>query len=43
MIEAGKLFKLMIYPNKTHGISGTAARTHLFSTMDRFWQCEMGE
>jgi dipeptidyl-peptidase-4 len=42
MIDAGKPFKLMIYPNKTHGISGTAARTHLFSMMDRFWLRELG-
>ncbi|MDE2273764.1 MAG: DPP IV N-terminal domain-containing protein, partial [Gammaproteobacteria bacterium] len=29
LIEAGKPYQLLIYPNKTHGISGPAARTHL--------------
>ncbi len=29
-INAGKQFQLMLYPRKTHGIAGTAARTHLF-------------
>ena len=29
-IAAGKQFRVMFYPRKTHGISGTAARTHLF-------------
>ncbi|MBI2678247.1 MAG: DPP IV N-terminal domain-containing protein [Candidatus Koribacter versatilis] len=29
-ITAGKQFRLMVYPRKTHGITGTAARTHLF-------------
>ena len=30
LINAGKQFQLMIYPNKTHSISGSAARDHLF-------------
>jgi dipeptidyl-peptidase 4 len=34
LIKAGKQFRLMIYPNKTHGISGTDARTHLFHMID---------
>jgi dipeptidyl-peptidase-4 len=29
-INAGKQFRLMVYPRKTHGIAGSAARTHLF-------------
>ncbi len=37
LIEAGKQFDLMLYPDKTHSIHGSAARTHLFTTMDRFW------
>ncbi len=41
LIKAGKVFRLMIYPNKTHGISGTAARTHLFHLMDDFWNKEL--
>jgi len=35
LIKAGKQFRLMIYPNKTHGIAGTDARTHLFHMIDR--------
>jgi dipeptidyl-peptidase-4 len=34
LIEAGKQFRLMIYPNKTHGISGPDARSHLFHMID---------
>jgi len=34
LINAGKQFKLMMYPGKTHGISGYAARTHLFHMID---------
>ena len=34
LIEAGKQFRLMIYPNKTHGIAGPAARTHLFHMLE---------
>jgi len=34
LINAGKQFRLMIYPNKTHSISGVEARTHLFHMID---------
>jgi len=34
LIAAGKQFRLMIYPNKTHSISGSDARTHLFHMID---------
>jgi dipeptidyl aminopeptidase/acylaminoacyl peptidase len=34
LIKAGKQFQLMIYPNKTHSISGSDARTHLFHMID---------
>jgi len=34
LINAGKQFQLMIYPGKTHGIAGTAARTHLFHLIE---------
>ncbi len=34
LIDAGKEFQLMVYPGKTHGISGKAARTHLFHLID---------
>ncbi len=29
-IKAGEQFDLMLYPGKTHGIAGPAARSHLF-------------
>jgi dipeptidyl-peptidase 4 len=41
LIRAGKQFRLMIYPDKTHGISGTDARTHLFHMMEDFWNREL--
>jgi dipeptidyl-peptidase-4 len=31
--DAGKLFDVMIYPNRTHSISGGSASVHLFNTM----------
>ncbi len=34
LIDAGKQFQLMMYPGKTHGISGKAARDHLFHMID---------
>jgi dipeptidyl aminopeptidase/acylaminoacyl peptidase len=34
LIKAGRQFQLMIYPNKTHSISGSDARTHLFHMID---------
>jgi len=41
LIRNGKQFRLMVYPNKTHGISGTDARTHLFKMMEEFWNKEL--
>jgi dipeptidyl-peptidase 4 len=41
LIKAGKQFRLMVYPNKTHGISGTATRTQLFHMMEDFWNKEL--
>ena len=38
LIDAGKQFDLMIYPGKTHGISGTAADTHLFHLMENHFE-----
>jgi len=35
LINAGKQFQLMLYPGKTHGIAGKAARTHLFHMIDQ--------
>ena len=34
LIDAGKQFQLMMYPGKTHGIAGKAARDHLFHMID---------
>ena len=41
LIKAGKQFRLMMYPNKTHGIAGPAARTQLFHMMEDFWNKEL--
>jgi dipeptidyl-peptidase-4 len=41
LIKAGKQFRLMIYPDKTHGIAGSATRTQLFHMMDDFWKEEL--
>ncbi len=41
LIKAGKPFRLMVYPNKTHGIFGPEARTHLFKMMEDFWVKEL--
>ena len=34
LIQAGKQFRFMVYPGKTHGISGTPDRTHLFHMIE---------
>ncbi len=41
LIKAGKPFRLMIYPNKTHGIAGSDARTHLFHMMEDHFEREL--
>ena len=41
LIKAGKPFNLMIYPNKTHGISGPAARAHLFHMIQAHFEREL--
>jgi dipeptidyl-peptidase-4 len=41
LIKAGKQFRLMIYPNKTHGISGRDARVHLFTMIEDHFQREL--
>jgi len=38
LIKARKLFELMVYPMRMHGISDLAARTHLYTTMLDFWK-----
>lgn len=37
LIDAGKDFDLMLYPQKEHGISGTADRLHLYRKMTDFF------
>ena len=41
LINAGKQFRLMIYPNKTHGISGKDARVHLFTMIEEHFEKEL--
>jgi len=41
LIKAGKQFRLMVYPNKTHGIAGSATSTQLFHMMEDFWLKEL--
>src|SRR5258708_6909263 len=40
-IKAGKQFRLMIYPNKTHGIAGKDARVHLFTMIEDQFEREL--
>ncbi len=41
LIKAGKQFQLMIYPNKTHSISGSDSRDHLFHMIDDHFEREL--
>jgi dipeptidyl-peptidase 4 len=41
LIRSGKQFRLMIYPDKTHGISGSGTRTQLFHMMEDFWDQQL--
>jgi dipeptidyl-peptidase-4 len=41
LIKADKPFRLMVYPNKTHGIAGKAARTHLFQLIEEHFEREL--
>ncbi len=41
LIKSGKQFRLMVYPDKTHGISGSGTRTQLFHMMEDFWNKEL--
>jgi dipeptidyl-peptidase-4 len=41
LIKAGKQFRFMPYPNKTHGIGGTEDRTHLFHMIHNFLDQEL--
>jgi dipeptidyl-peptidase 4 len=41
LINAGQQFELMIYPNKTHSISGKDARVHLFTKIEEHFEREL--
>jgi Dipeptidyl aminopeptidases/acylaminoacyl-peptidases len=41
LINSGKQFRLMVYPDKTHGISGSGTRSQLFHMMEDFWNEEL--
>ncbi len=41
LIKAGKQFRFMAYPNKTHGIGGSAARDHLFHMIEEHLDKEL--
>jgi len=41
LIAAGKQFRLMIYPNKTHSIAGKDARVHLFTMIAEHFEREL--
>jgi dipeptidyl-peptidase-4 len=41
LINAGKQFQLMIYPNKTHSIAGPEAREHLFHLIEEHFEREL--
>jgi dipeptidyl-peptidase-4 len=41
LIKAGKQFRLMIYPNKTHSIAGKDARIHLFTMIVDHFEREL--
>ncbi len=41
LIKAGKQFRLMIYPNKTHSIAGADAREHLFHMIEDHFEQEL--
>ncbi|HEY6248447.1 MAG TPA: DPP IV N-terminal domain-containing protein [Candidatus Angelobacter sp.] len=43
LIRAGKQYSLMLYPNKTHSISGPVARTHLFTRIREYFHQELLE
>jgi dipeptidyl-peptidase-4 len=41
LINAGKQFRLMIYPNKTHSIAGRDARVHLYTMIEDHFEREL--
>ena len=41
LINSGKQFRLMVYPNKTHSIAGKDARVHLFTMIEEHFEKEL--
>jgi dipeptidyl-peptidase-4 len=41
LIQAGKQFRFMIYPGKTHGVSGAQAQTHLYHLVEDHFEQEL--
>ncbi|HXZ39798.1 MAG TPA: DPP IV N-terminal domain-containing protein [Terriglobales bacterium] len=41
LIKAGKQFRFMVYPNKTHGIGGPDDRDHLFHMIEDHFEQEL--
>ncbi len=41
LIKSGKQFDLMLYPDKTHGIGGADARSHLFHMIENHFEREL--
>jgi dipeptidyl-peptidase-4 len=41
LVKAGKQFRLMIYPNKTHSIAGSDARDQLFHMIEEHFEREL--
>jgi dipeptidyl-peptidase-4 len=41
LIKAGKQFRFMAYPNKTHGIAGSVDRIHLFHMIEDHFEREL--
>jgi dipeptidyl-peptidase-4 len=41
LIQSGKQFTLLLYPGKTHGISGPTAKTHLYTRVLEFFRQEL--
>ena len=41
LIKAGKQFRFMVYPNKTHSINGPTDRVHLFHMIEDFFNQQL--
>ena len=41
LIKAEKQFSLLLYPNKTHSIAGSIARTHLYTRIREYFRDEL--